>query len=225
MIPIVSIFNLFATFITFGMFLLLKGVYKKSGNENIKSFSYLYLFQSVFLFLIAVPGILVFDETLIAYAAAFSYLFLYFSLAYIVKIPIVFDQKIREYAFKTIIVLGVIFLFANILFIQPAERIDSENFFFYLVQENGLLRITVGLIPFLIGAVVFGSFFVEGNRAKSSGNTISTHKSFAIAFGFLILIISAGINFFLPPTPLSFVVASIVNIAGWLTIFKGITTS
>jgi len=222
MIPIVSIFNSVACLITVAIFAHLWRSYKIRGNENIKLFSFFYFFEALFLFFIAIPGIVLMDEALIAYAASLSYFFLYAALAYASRIPLIVNMKTRKRLFTTIIALGVLIFFASILYSSPAIRVNADPYYFYIVQEEGLLRTLIGLIPFIVGISIIVAFIAEGKKGSQEGDVHITHKSYIIAFGFFILVCAASLNFFLPPRPLSFLAASITSIVGWLTILSGI---
>lgn len=239
MIPIVSLLNVVASSITLLIFLRLWQSYKKSRNTHIWYFSLFYLFASIFLLLISVPGILIFDPIKISFAAAVSYMFLYISLAFIGQIPMVpFSVIVRQIVSSLILATGVTLLALNLFYLAPVNRIDIDNFYFYLVQEVEWLRILVGATPIIIGIFIAILFVLEGERIKQndikkeiiSGNVSEGHnqlvyRSYIIAVGMLTIVVAGVFNFIvytIMPSPWAFLTASVINIIGWVTIYVGL---
>lgn len=251
MIPLVSVFNLISFVIVFAIFVYLWLAYRKSHNIDVKYFSFFYLFAAFFQILIAVPGLFSKNELVVAYTAAFAYFFLYIALAHIISIPVgmLLQKKFQKFIFYTTAGVGLALLILNIIFIKPALRIDLGSVYFYLVQEDLWIRLSVGMGVLVFSIIIIIFFIIVGRKLSQinsddrrreeqpsiglvSGQTeyvrenesVLTHQSYIIAAGFILLLLAAILNFVIQPSVWSFIAAGFIAIAGWITIALGITT-
>ena len=228
MIPIISILNIISALVVFAVLLKIIKSYKNNKNKNVRTFIYFFLFVFIFLLLISAPGIFTSNETLIAYSAAVSYLFLYFALAEISEIPFTFIKQKLFFRKPFILFIGFMMFILNLIFIEPAIRVDIDSFYFYLVQEVIWVRILVGAFPIILATSIAILFLKEAKRQENQGaeNEKSAYRSRRIGYGLLIIVIAGIVNFFLYsiyPEPIMFFIASILGIIGWLTIFFGLS--
>lgn len=161
----------------------------------------------------AMPGIVNSNGLLIWFEAAVGYFMLFIGCAYLLQVPLLFSPRYRwrSWVFAGVIVLGVVLFVLNVIFIEPAQRVETGMIVYYLVQEHRILRFFVGAFPLFIGLVGVAVFAQEGlylsreahsfelssgiPAAENSPRSGGVYRAYVIATGMSLLLLGGVFNF------------------------------
>lgn len=223
--PIVSIGNLISFIVSSLITLRLYFSYRQTKNKRVNDFFKAFLFLSIFFGLLATPELLFKNPKIIELVSLeISFFFVYLSVAYLVKVAlgILNWKKLEKIYFWGLIIFATVITIINISTVQPAIYHSQGQFIFWEDNRNIVISTITGLVVSFgtISGVLF--FFIGG--LKAAGKYIRT-RSFIIAGGLLLMALASLINYIWGASPqifLTSIIASLVAIAGLLTLLKGI---
>lgn len=210
MIPIVSVANLVSAFTFSCITVKLYFSYRKNKTERLGDFLKSFLFMTISLLFLALPGLIITDLRVLGFVFAIYPFFIILALSYfgIIPLKLIGWIKMKRVFFWMAMAVNLSFIVVNLLNLQPAAIYYRESFIIFQDARgdaiNNLLGAVLGVGILLI--IIF--FIIQG--LKSSERYIRL-RAFLISAGLSSLLISSSVNFIFAATEQAEIQAYIIS--------------
>ena len=200
MIPIISVINLAigagSIYVAADIYL---HIYKHTKSLEYFYFSLMFLFSSIFFFLVGSPGIFTTSSFIIQYNFAISIFFPFLALASIISvIELIYTKYPAPIIFWVIAIMGAIDTYVSIKYALPAKVQYIGLFSYYLPNGSSVVQYLNGVSIALIilgGTSIFWSSYIHLRKIDYS----SAHRSLLFVIGGLALFVAGEAIYFWYP--------------------------